>query len=293
MTGGILGFLMFAIMIPLVVNEAGDLAGSLARCLLRWGARRIGRADQAGRYEEEWLADLERVPGNLTKLGYACGVLVRSVPRLRAQFRPGPRRTRLPGILSGRIIDTISEQLAGPLEISMRLQHVADILVPQFADHCFIDLFQGDALIRRVQRHAGGWTPAPGTWKQVGEQIRYPEGHFCQQAMARLDTVIASDMTKTYYPAPDANSMVASRDAGVTSVLAAPLYARGVLLGVMSLALSNLTDRTDRHYATADRYLIGAVASQVAATIDSAVTGRGRAPDHIGPSSISPATSWP
>ena len=40
------------------------------------GARRIGRADQAQRYEEEWLADLERVPGNLTKLGYACGVVI-------------------------------------------------------------------------------------------------------------------------------------------------------------------------------------------------------------------------
>ena len=45
MTGGILGFLVFAIVIPLVVNEAGDLARSLARCLLRWGARRIGGAD--------------------------------------------------------------------------------------------------------------------------------------------------------------------------------------------------------------------------------------------------------
>ena len=52
MTGGILGFLLFAIMVPLVVNEAGDLTQSLARCLLRWGSRRIGRADRAERYEE-------------------------------------------------------------------------------------------------------------------------------------------------------------------------------------------------------------------------------------------------
>ena len=196
MTGGILGFLAFAIMIPLVVNEAGDLARALARCLLRWGARRIGQADQAQRYEEEWLADLERVPGNLTKLGYACGVVVRSVPRLRAQFRQGPRGARLPGILPGRIVDTIGEQLAGSMEIGTRLQHVAEMLVPRFADHCFIDLFEGDALIRRVQWHAGGWTPPPGTWKQDGEQIRYPQGHFCQRAMARLDTIIANDLAE-------------------------------------------------------------------------------------------------
>ena len=157
MTGGIVGFVLVAILIPLLVNEAGDLARSLARCLLRWGARRIGRADQAQRYEEEWLADLERVPGNLTKLGYACGVVIRSVPRLRAQFRQGPRGARLPGILPGRIMDAIGEQLAGSLEIDATLQHVAEMLVPQFADHCFIDLFQGDALICRVRL-----TPAAG-----------------------------------------------------------------------------------------------------------------------------------
>jgi GAF domain-containing protein len=170
------------------------------------------------------------------------------------------------------------------------------MLVPQFADHCVIDLFQGEALIRRVQRHAGGWTPPLGTWTQVGEQIRYPQGHFCQRAMARLDTVIVTDLAQDRgdrYPPPSARSMVAAKQVGLTSVLAAPLYARGVLLGVMSLALSDLTDRTERNYAAADRYLIGAIASQVAVAIDDAITVRGRVPDRAGPSSIAPATSWP
>jgi hypothetical protein len=296
MTGGILGFLLFAIMIPLLVREAGDLARSLARCLLRWGARRLGREDQVERYEEEWLADLERVPGNLTKLVYACGVVVRGVPRLRAQFRRGRHRARLPGVLSGRIMDAIGEQLAGSLEIGATLQHVAEMLVPQFADHCFIDLFQGDALIRQVARHAGGWTPPPGAWAQVGEQIRYPEGHFCQRAMAHLDTIVVTDLTADKgdrYPPPSAQSLTAAEEVGLTSVLAAPLYARGVMLGVMSLGLSNLTDRTERHYAAADRDVISAVARQVAVAIDNAITGRGRTPDRAGPSSISLATSWP
>jgi hypothetical protein len=60
----------------------------------------------------------------------------------------------------------------------------------------------------------------------------------------------------------------------------------------MTLALSDLADRTERHYATADRNYIGAIASQVAVAIDHAVNVRGRAPDRAGPS-ISPATSWP
>jgi GAF domain-containing protein len=201
---------------------------------------------------------------------------------------------RLPGILPGHIMDAIGEQLAGSLEINATLQHVAEMLVPRFADHCFIDLFEGDALICRVRRHAGGWTPPPGTWKQVGEQIVYPEGHFCQRAMARLDTVIVNDLAQdkgNRYPPPSAQSYATAKKVGLTSVLSAPLYARGKLLGVMSLALSDLTDRTERHYAMADRYLIGAIASQVA--IDKAITGRGRAPDRAGPSSIAPATSSP
>ena len=290
MTGGILGFLLFAIMIPLLVREAGDLARSLAGYLLRWGARRIGRADQAERYEEEWLADLERVPGNLTKLVYACGVVVRSVPRLRAQFRGGPPQSTAAGSSSGRMMDRIGEQLAGSLEIDATLQHVAEMLVPKFADHFFIDLFQGDALIRRVERHADGWTPPPGTWKVVGEQIRYPEGHFCQLAMARLDTIIVTDLGEggeKRYPPPSAESGAAAKKVGVISVLAAPLYARGVLLGVISLVLSNLTGRTEHNYATADRDLISAVSGQVAVAIDERDNGRGRAAGRVGPASIS------
>ncbi|MBV9448071.1 MAG: SpoIIE family protein phosphatase [Streptosporangiaceae bacterium] len=169
------------------------------------------------------------------------------------------------------LLERIGERLSGSLEIGATLRHVAEMLVPQFADHCFIDLYQGDALVRRVQRHASDWTPPPGTWAQVGEQIYYPEGHFCQQAMARLDPVIVTDLEDEHYPAPSEESMAAADEAGLTSVIAAPLYARGVVLGVMSLALSRLTDRSERNYDTPDRDLIGAIASRVAIAIDNAM----------------------
>ena len=114
--------------------------------------------------------------------------------------------------------------------------------------------------------------------------------------MFRLDTIIAADLADDAgdrYPPPSAQSMATAKQVGLTSVLAAPLYARGKLLGVLTLALSTLTDRTERNYSTADRFLIGAIADQVAIAIDNAMTGRGRAPDRTGPSSIAPATSWP
>jgi len=169
------------------------------------------------------------------------------------------------------LLERVGERLAGSLEIGTTLKHVAEILVPQFADHCFIDLFQGNQLIRRAMRHASNWVPPPGTWAQVGEQIHYPDGHFCQQAMARLDTIAINDLDSEYYPAPSPESMAAAHEAGLRSVIAAPLYARGELLGVMSLALSRLTERDEHHYDAPDRDLIGAIASRVAIAIDNAM----------------------
>lgn len=270
MTGGTVGFLVFVIVIPLLVNEAGDVAPCLARCLLRWGARRIGQPGQAKRYEEEWLADLERVPGKVTKLAHACGVVMTSVPRLRAQFRRGRHRSRLSGALPGRTVTRLSEQLAGGQDLGATLRQAGEMLVPQFADHCLIDLFDGDLLIRRMQRHTSSWTPPPGTWTQVGEQIQLPQGHFAQQAIERLGTILAADLAEGHFPAPSAPSKAIAREIGVTSAIAAPLYAHGVLLGVMSVALSGLTNRADRHYTTADRDLITAIAPQVAIAIDNA-----------------------
>src|SRR5262249_51574493 len=69
---------------------------------------------------------------------------------------------------------------------------------------------------------------------------------------------------------PSPESMAAAHEAGLTSVIAAPLYARGELLGVMSLALSRLTEREEHHYDAPDRDLIGAIASRVAIAIDNA-----------------------
>jgi PAS domain S-box-containing protein len=169
------------------------------------------------------------------------------------------------------LLERIGERLARSLELGLTLRHVAEALVPQFADHCFIDLYQGDKLFRRAQINAGGWEPAPGTWAAVGEQINYPEGHFCQQAMARLDPVLVSNLVYTEFPAPHARSMSASEDAGLTSIVAAPLVARGELLGVISLALSRLTEREEPQYDIDDRDFLGAVASRVAVAIDNAM----------------------
>ena len=189
--------------------------------------------------------------------------MVRSVPRLRAQFRRDPRRARLPGPLPDRSLDAIGQQLVVYAEIDAALEHLA------------------------------GWTPAPGTWKLAGEQIRYPRGHFCQLAMERLDTVLVADLAGDRgdrYPPPSAESMATAIQVKMRSVVAAPLYARESLLGVLAVARSDLTSRTDRSFTPADRDLISAVAGQIAIAIDNAVTARRQVPDHPGSVAIAPAT---
>jgi PAS domain S-box-containing protein len=170
------------------------------------------------------------------------------------------------------LLERIGEQLAGSLEFTTTLRHVAETLVPQFADHCIIDLFQGDKLIRRAQMNAGGWTPPPGSWARVGDPIRYPEGHFCQEAMTRLEAVVVENLDEVQPPrAPSRPSLEAAEDIGLRSVVAAPLIARGELLGVFSLALSGLTQRHEQYYDVDDRDFLSAVASRVAVAIDNAL----------------------
>ncbi len=169
------------------------------------------------------------------------------------------------------LLERIGERLASSLELDVTLRQVAETLVPQFADHCLIDLLHGEALIRRAQLHSRGWMPEPGSWAQVGETIRYPKGHFCDLAMYRQDTVVVADLASETFPAPSPESLQTCNDVQLTSVMAAPLIARGQLLGVMSLALSMLTDREERHYGADDRDFLSAIASRVAIAIDNSL----------------------
>ena len=84
--------------------------------------------------------------------------------------------------------------------------------------------------------------------------------------------MLIEDIDDQAYPAPTEQSMGASRDIGISSVIAAPLKVRGMKLGVLSLALSGLTVREDsKHYVADDRDLVAAIASRVAIAIDNSM----------------------
>jgi len=169
------------------------------------------------------------------------------------------------------LLDRIGERLGSSLELDDTLQRVADTLVPQFADHCFIDLLTKEGLVRRAQVNAWNWKPTRGGWGQPGELVVYPRTHFCTRAMAQNETILVDEVLDEEQPAPTAASLEASTEVGMTSAIAAPLVMRGRQLGVMTLALSDLTDRDTRHYVADDRDLVAAIASRVSVAIDNAL----------------------
>ena len=215
------------------------------------------RLDGSGVFVRAHAAPLRGPSGEIT------GIVIMAREATR---RGGQRASDRIGLL-----ERIGERLSSSLELNVTLREVAETLVPQFADHCFVDLLHGEALVRRAQLHSRGWMPEPGTWAMDGEPIKYPTGHFCELAMSGLDTVVVADLAEQEFPAPTAASLQTCNDLRLTSVMAAPLIARGQLLGVMSLALSRLTDRDEQHYGADDRDFLSAIASRVAIAIDNSL----------------------
>ncbi|GIH25470.1 histidine kinase [Acrocarpospora phusangensis] len=169
------------------------------------------------------------------------------------------------------LLERIGERLAGSLYVEETLNRVAEMLVPQFADHCFIELMEGDRLIRKVSTHVNGWTPPPDTWKPIGAEIRYPQGHYGDAALRRQETILVEDFSQVSYPSPSEGAARVCGEIGMTSAIVAPLCARGETLGLMYLAMSNLTDRRSPHYDAFDRDFVGAIATRVALAVDNAL----------------------
>jgi hypothetical protein len=86
----VLLFLLCAVVLPLLLAEFGDWCRWLAERLVCWSARRLGDPEACERYQEEYLANLDRVPGKVSPLLAAVGYVL-MVPRMRWTLRAGRR----------------------------------------------------------------------------------------------------------------------------------------------------------------------------------------------------------
>ncbi|OKJ48115.1 hypothetical protein AMK27_38945 [Streptomyces sp. CB02009] len=78
--------------LPLLLSEFGEWCPWMAKRLTGWTARRLGDAQAAERYSEEWLAELAHLPGKLSHLLTATSYLL-ALPRIRWCLRAARRAT--------------------------------------------------------------------------------------------------------------------------------------------------------------------------------------------------------
>lgn len=90
MSAGAIVFVASAVVLPLLLAEFGDWCPWLANRLTRWSAKRLGDAQAAQRYSEEWLAELSHLPGKLSHLLTAFSYLL-ALPRIRWTLRAARR----------------------------------------------------------------------------------------------------------------------------------------------------------------------------------------------------------
>jgi hypothetical protein len=83
MSRGTLEIVITMVLVPLLLTEFTECGRWLAERLVRWSARRLRDPEATARCEEEWLANLQLVPGKLTPLGHAILVSVLAVPQMR------------------------------------------------------------------------------------------------------------------------------------------------------------------------------------------------------------------
>jgi serine phosphatase RsbU (regulator of sigma subunit)/anti-sigma regulatory factor (Ser/Thr protein kinase) len=171
------------------------------------------------------------------------------------------------------LLAQVSELLASSLDLDRTLSALARLVVPAFADHCIVDLFDAnDDLRRQVVVHAPEFEPeATEPWVQPGEIVHYPDSHPCAQALAGGRAVVLSgDPSDIDYDALAANASAESaayaREVGVHAALTSPLIAHGETVGVVSFVLSS----PGRRYTPDDQRLAEEIAIRAAVAIDNA-----------------------
>ena len=154
------------VLLPLLLNEAGELAPWMARKTLNWSARRLPTDRSRERYAEEWAANLEFVPGKLTKLMWALGILLWATPRLQWRLR---RTRRVDGLVHRPEVDEVVSLLLGGSG-QRRSPVTAVIGTGGFGKTAIARMVQADLKIRRQFR--GGVIWVSGQSADPAEMVR-------------------------------------------------------------------------------------------------------------------------
>ena len=166
-----------------------------------------------------------------------------------------------------RFLAEASFVLAGSLDYETTLKSVADLVVPEFADWCAIEILDENGVLQRVSiSHVD-----PDKIQQAHElRRRYPVD---MNAPTGAPNVVRTGRPEIYEHITDELLRASARDeeyyeilkeVGMRSAIIAPLVARGRTLGIISLIIAE----TERHYTQADLPPIEELARMCALAVD-------------------------
>ncbi|AUY47863.1 SpoIIE family protein phosphatase [Streptomyces sp. CB01881] len=196
---------------------------------------------------------------------------------------PGPEQELRRELAQARarlaLLDAATERIGTTLDVDTTCAELASFAVPRLAELVTVDVLPPDSPARpgrtrglRLHRAAAHCTGSLRTAvtepARPGESVRYRDGSAAARALAAGVAVLADVPTDGQLAdaAPDPASLAAYRAAGLTSLLAVPLAARGQLVGLLTLARTAASPG----FTPEEAALIGDLAARAATSVDNA-----------------------
>jgi signal transduction histidine kinase len=168
-----------------------------------------------------------------------------------------------------RFLDAAAKVLSSSLDYDDTLQRISQLVVPELADWCIVDLVEPYGRVRRVA--AQHIDPAKAALAHEWER-RYPQDlnantgvpHVLRTGQPELYTEISDQRLVDY--AVDAEHLQLLRELGLASCIIAPLQARGRTLGTITL----VTTESGRKYTQSDLDLVMELGRRAGMAVDNA-----------------------
>jgi signal transduction histidine kinase/GAF domain-containing protein len=163
-----------------------------------------------------------------------------------------------------------SELLGATLDYSTALQGLTALAVPYLGDWCIVDMLRGERLERVAVGHADPEARAAAYEFLKRFPLAADAEHGPGRVVATGEAELISEVTDEHLQRAsggDAEYFEALRAVGMTSLISAPLIARGRVLGAITL----LSEQPERLYGEADLVTAQELARRAAVAVDNAL----------------------
>lgn len=216
-----------------------------------------------------WLYSLFRLrDDDPVDPGHGAAVLVGCVV-IEVTERRQMERERAAAIGRLALTSRASELMAGSLELETTLKSLCELLVPDMADHLFVDLREeGDRLRRVAIRHATGMEVGPHLQRPVGEIVDYAPNHPAMRALKEGVVLLVPDLANAPGFVPSGRDAQLVQVVSATSVIVMPMMVAGRPIGTVAMLCSG----SGRRYDEDDLSLAQDVVSRAAVAVANAVS---------------------